>query len=115
MIAFVYIYRFPQSVGIAGGRPSSSYYFVGSQADNLFYLDPHNVRPTIPLRPPPVDVGDNTDISIHANEERWVLYRIRNGNIRFTIRMQITKTLYKICRLCTSYDQIYIGTLYIQF
>ena len=61
MIAFVYIYRFPQSVGIAGGRPSSSYYFVGSQADNLFYLDPHNVRPTIPLRPPPVDVGDNTD------------------------------------------------------
>ena len=50
------MYTFPQSVGIAGGRPSSSYYFVGSQADNLFYLDPHNPRPTIPLRPPPSDV-----------------------------------------------------------
>ncbi|KNZ71586.1 Cysteine protease ATG4 [Termitomyces sp. J132] len=39
------LYTFPQSVGIAGGRPSSSYYFVGSQADNLFYLDPHHARP----------------------------------------------------------------------
>ena len=46
------LYTFPQSVGIAGGRPSSSYYFVGSQADNLFYLDPHHSRATIPLRPP---------------------------------------------------------------
>lgn len=40
-------------MGIAGGRPSSSYYFVGAQADNLFYLDPHHARPAIPLRPPP--------------------------------------------------------------
>ncbi|TFK64478.1 hypothetical protein BDN72DRAFT_901537 [Pluteus cervinus] len=47
------IYTFPQSVGIAGGRPSSSYYFVGSQADNLFYLDPHHARPSVPLRPAP--------------------------------------------------------------
>ncbi|KAK7457132.1 Cysteine protease atg4 [Stygiomarasmius scandens] len=46
------LYTFPQSVGIAGGRPSSSYYFVGSQADNLFYLDPHHARPAVPLRPP---------------------------------------------------------------
>ncbi|TFK48111.1 hypothetical protein OE88DRAFT_604347 [Heliocybe sulcata] len=47
------LYTFPQSVGIAGGRPSSSYYFVGAQADSLFYLDPHHARPTVPLRPPP--------------------------------------------------------------
>ncbi|KAI0791878.1 peptidase family C54-domain-containing protein [Abortiporus biennis] len=47
------IYTWPQSVGISGGRPSSSYYFVGSQADNLFYLDPHHARPAVPLRPPP--------------------------------------------------------------
>lgn len=47
------LYTWPQSVGIAGGRPSSSYYFVGSQADNLFYLDPHHARPAVPLRPPP--------------------------------------------------------------
>ncbi|CCL99974.1 uncharacterized protein FIBRA_01999 [Fibroporia radiculosa] len=49
------LYTLPQTLGIAGGRPSSSYYFVGSQANNLFYLDPHHARPTIPLRPPPRD------------------------------------------------------------
>ncbi|KAF7310342.1 hypothetical protein MIND_00408300 [Mycena indigotica] len=44
------LFTFPQSVGIAGGRPSSSYYFVGVQGDGLFYLDPHHTRPTVPLR-----------------------------------------------------------------
>ncbi|KAL1714431.1 peptidase family C54-domain-containing protein [Schizophyllum commune] len=44
------LYTFPQSLGIAGGRPSSSYYFVGAQAGDLFYLDPHHARPTVPLR-----------------------------------------------------------------
>ncbi|KAN0133881.1 hypothetical protein V8E53_008313, partial [Lactarius tabidus] len=34
------LYTFSQSVGIAGGRPLSSYYFVGSQADNIFYFNP---------------------------------------------------------------------------
>lgn len=52
------IYTWPQAVGIAGGRPSSSYYFVGSQAENLFYLDPHHARPAVPLRPPPEEYED---------------------------------------------------------
>lgn len=30
-----------QSVGIAGGRPSSSFYFFGYDGEELFYLDPH--------------------------------------------------------------------------
>ena len=37
---------------MAGERPSSTYYFVSSQADSLFYLDPCHPRATIPLRPP---------------------------------------------------------------
>ncbi|PWY65027.1 hypothetical protein BO70DRAFT_324980 [Aspergillus heteromorphus CBS 117.55] len=44
------VLRFPQSVGIAGGRPSASHYFVGTQGSSLFYLDPHNTRPAIPER-----------------------------------------------------------------
>lgn len=51
------LFTWPQSVGIAGGRPSSSYYFVASQANSLFYLDPHFTRPAVPLRVPPASAG----------------------------------------------------------
>lgn len=40
----------PHSVGIAGGRPSSSHYFVGHQGDTFFYLDPHTTRPALPAQ-----------------------------------------------------------------
>ena len=44
------------SVGIAGGRPSSSHYFIGHQDDQFFYLDPHTTRPALPWQPSPEDV-----------------------------------------------------------
>lgn len=46
--AIKHYFSLSQCIGIAGGRPSSSYYFVGSQADSLFYLDPHHTAPTVP-------------------------------------------------------------------
>ncbi|KAF2766324.1 hypothetical protein EJ03DRAFT_298593 [Teratosphaeria nubilosa] len=46
----------PQSVGIAGGRPSSSHYFIGHQADNFFYLDPHTTKPSLSSQPSPEDI-----------------------------------------------------------
>lgn len=36
-----------QSVGIAGGRPSSSHYFLGVQGDRFIYMDPHVCRPAL--------------------------------------------------------------------
>ncbi|KAL1962815.1 hypothetical protein VTN77DRAFT_9184 [Rasamsonia byssochlamydoides] len=42
--------KHPQSVGIAGGRPSASHYFVGVQNLHFFYLDPHHTRPALPYR-----------------------------------------------------------------
>ncbi|KAJ5966017.1 hypothetical protein N7481_012731, partial [Penicillium waksmanii] len=44
--------QYPQSVGIAGGRPSASHYFVGVQDSHLFFLDPHSTRPALPTPRP---------------------------------------------------------------
>ncbi|KAI0190792.1 hypothetical protein EV127DRAFT_339409 [Xylaria flabelliformis] len=48
--ALVASLQMPQSVGIAGGRPSSSHYFIGVQGLHFFYLDPHYTRPIFPYR-----------------------------------------------------------------
>eukprot|EP00455_Lapot_gusevi_P042727 TRINITY_DN5110_c0_g6_i1.p1 TRINITY_DN5110_c0_g6~~TRINITY_DN5110_c0_g6_i1.p1 ORF type:complete len:445 (+),score=97.05 TRINITY_DN5110_c0_g6_i1:142-1335(+) len=37
-------FEFPESVGFVGGRPNSSFYFVGCQDERVFYLDPHTVQ-----------------------------------------------------------------------
>ncbi|KAJ5692069.1 cysteine protease atg4 [Penicillium macrosclerotiorum] len=43
-------FQYPQSVGVAGGRPSASHYFVGVQDSHLFFLDPHTTRSGLPPR-----------------------------------------------------------------
>ncbi|KAG0688637.1 Cysteine protease atg4 [Pichia californica] len=44
-----FVLQLPYSVGISGGRPSSSHYFFGYQSDYLFYLDPHLAQNAILL------------------------------------------------------------------
>ena len=39
------VLTWPTSIGIVGGRPGSSLYFVGCQGDNVLFLDPHETQP----------------------------------------------------------------------
>eukprot|EP01116_Phalansterium_solitarium_P017591 TRINITY_DN4377_c0_g3_i1.p1 TRINITY_DN4377_c0_g3~~TRINITY_DN4377_c0_g3_i1.p1 ORF type:complete len:348 (-),score=88.79 TRINITY_DN4377_c0_g3_i1:71-1114(-) len=43
------VMSWPQSLGIIGGKPRSAMYFVGCQDDNVFFLDPHTVQPSIQM------------------------------------------------------------------
>lgn len=62
--------QMPQSVGIAGGRPSSSHYFIGSQGKWLFYLDPHHPRLALPYREDPNDYTAEELDSCHTRRLR---------------------------------------------
>ncbi|KAF9583797.1 Cysteine protease atg4b [Lunasporangiospora selenospora] len=45
-----HLFTLPQFLGIAGGRPGRSLYFVACQGNELFYLDPHVVKPKATLQ-----------------------------------------------------------------
>ncbi|KFY26115.1 hypothetical protein V491_01459 [Pseudogymnoascus sp. VKM F-3775] len=67
--------QMPQSVGIAGGRPSSSHYFVGVQGSHFFYLDPHQTMAALPFH---TDVGEYTTTEIDSCHTR----RLRRLHIK---------------------------------
>jgi cysteine protease ATG4 len=78
------LFTFPQSVGIAGGRPSSSYYFVASQANSLFYLDPHITRPAIPLEVPPAPASNGSQAKTDELGEEPVAVN-RSAGVAYTL------------------------------
>ncbi|KAK7202393.1 hypothetical protein BZA70DRAFT_286069 [Myxozyma melibiosi] len=60
----------PESVGIAGGRPSASHYFFAYQGSNFFYLDPHYPRKVLKYKQ---DISEYTDedlASVHTSRVR---------------------------------------------
>eukprot|EP01127_Copromyxa_protea_P019969 TRINITY_DN658_c0_g1_i1.p1 TRINITY_DN658_c0_g1~~TRINITY_DN658_c0_g1_i1.p1 ORF type:complete len:357 (+),score=53.89 TRINITY_DN658_c0_g1_i1:81-1073(+) len=62
--------KLQQSVGFVGGRPHSSYYFLGIQDDVLFYLDPHRNQKFVPLSSD-ADISSyscKTTLTLVANE-----------------------------------------------
>ncbi|KAK9760809.1 Cysteine protease atg4 [Basidiobolus ranarum] len=61
----------PQSLGIAGGKPSASLYFLAYEGDSLYYLDPHYPRSAIPKKP--TDRLTNEELSTyHCNDVRTI-------------------------------------------
>ena len=67
--------QLPQSVGIAGGRPSSSHYFFGIQEDQFFYLDPHVTRPALQFHRNPTDLTQEEVDSCHTRRLRMLSLR----------------------------------------
>ncbi|KAF2814885.1 uncharacterized protein BDZ99DRAFT_515650 [Mytilinidion resinicola] len=64
--------QMPQSMGIAGGRPSASHYFVGTQANTLFYLDPHDTRRFLPHPSPPNSLTPEEVDTCHTRRLRRI-------------------------------------------
>ena len=62
--------QLPQSLGVAGGRPTSSHYFIGVQGNNFFYLDPHQTRPALPFHADPSAYSNEDIDSCHTRRLR---------------------------------------------
>ncbi|KAI9227794.1 MAG: hypothetical protein DHS80DRAFT_16610 [Piptocephalis tieghemiana] len=64
---------FPQSVGVAGGRPDASLYFVGFEGEDMLYLDPHRSKPSFPPKSSVQGVmSDEEMVSYHGDEIRRI-------------------------------------------
>lgn len=82
--------QMPQSIGIAGGRPSSSHYFIGAQGSYLFYLDPHHTRKALPFHEDPSQYTDEDVASSHCPRLRRLHVREMDPSmlIGFLIRSE---------------------------
>eukprot|EP01135_Chromosphaera_perkinsii_P002564 Nk52_evm80s224 gene=Nk52_evmTU80s224 len=62
------MFTYPQSVGIVGGKPNAAYYFVGTAGDNVLYLDPHTVQPSVDRD----ELNDFSTESYHCPKPKWM-------------------------------------------
>lgn len=63
------LFMIPQSIGVVGGKPYSSFYFIAGQGDVLHFLDPHYVQEYVAIPPDKASF----EISTWTNPEiRWI-------------------------------------------
>ncbi|MED6192408.1 Cysteine protease atg4, variant 2 [Stylosanthes scabra] len=62
-------FKFPQSLGILGGKPGASTYIIGVQGEKALYLDPHEVQQVVNINE---DSQETSTSSYHSNVIRHI-------------------------------------------
>ncbi|RYQ79664.1 hypothetical protein Ahy_Scaffold2g107619 isoform B [Arachis hypogaea] len=62
-------FKFPQSLGILGGKPGASTYLIGIQGDKALYLDPHEVQQVVNING---ESQETSTSSYHSNVIRHI-------------------------------------------
>jgi cysteine protease ATG4 len=57
-------FEIQSNIGMIGGKPRQSFYFIGKQNTNIFFLDPHTIQPAL------IDIKDN----IISNDREKINY-----------------------------------------
>lgn len=57
---------------LCSGRPKSSHYFIGTQGDHLFYLDPHFTRQALPYKAHVSDYQEEELNTFHTRRLRKI-------------------------------------------
>ncbi|GJP86171.1 hypothetical protein CLOP_g16230 [Closterium sp. NIES-67] len=63
-------FAFPQSVGIAGGKPNTSLYFIGTHRSDVLFLDPHYPQQAVDFPEGPISACHVDTSSYHCNTIR---------------------------------------------
>ncbi|KAI1006353.1 putative cysteine protease [Podosphaera aphanis] len=64
--------KMSQSLGIVGGQPSSSHYFIGIQDSHFFYLDPHYTQTTLRFSDSPDEYSQEDIDTCHTRRLRMI-------------------------------------------
>ncbi|CAI7796158.1 unnamed protein product, partial [Closterium sp. NIES-53] len=63
-------FAFPQSVGIAGGKPHTSLYFIGTHQSDVLFLDPHYPQQAVAFPEGPISACHVDTSSYHCSAIR---------------------------------------------
>lgn len=64
------VFKFPQTVGVIGGKPNHALYIIGCVGDEMICLDPHTTQPVVPVGTKTSEHERKADSSYHNPQAR---------------------------------------------